>query len=241
MTDLGTLGGDKSSASGINELGQVVGWATIGGSGYTPHAFLWENGVMTNLGTLPDYTKSSASDINDAGQVCGTSSRPVPPYSTTYRACLWDNGTVIDLGLLYGYAKSLSAGINAHGQVVGYLGVTLSGGASAAFIWDDGVMTNLNALIPAGSGWVLKSASEINDAGQIVGWGQAPDGQHRGYLLTPISQCPADVNGDSFVDVLDLLAVLAAWGATSGPEDVNGDGVVDVLDLLELLSAWGPC
>jgi hypothetical protein len=38
--------------------------------------------------------------------------------------------------------------------------------------------------------------------------------------------------------VLDLLAVLSAWGNTGGPEDVNGDGVVDVLDLLEVLSAW---
>jgi hypothetical protein len=53
--------------------------------------------------------------------------------------------------------------------------------------------------------------------------------------------CPADVNGDDVVDVLDLLLVLAAWGATSGPEDINGDGIVDVLDLLELLANWGPC
>jgi hypothetical protein len=56
--------------------------------------------------------------------------------------------------------------------------------------------------------------------------------------LTP---CPADVNGDGTVDVLDLLAVLAAWGATGGPEDINGDGIVNVLDLLEVLAAWGPC
>jgi hypothetical protein len=53
--------------------------------------------------------------------------------------------------------------------------------------------------------------------------------------------CPEDVNGDGTVDVLDLLAVLAAWGNTSGPEDINNDGTVDVLDLLALLAAWGPC
>jgi hypothetical protein len=42
--------------------------------------------------------------------------------------------------------------------------------------------------------------------------------------------------------VLDLLAVLAAWGSSGGvPEDVNGDGVVDVLDLLVVLTEWGPC
>jgi hypothetical protein len=53
--------------------------------------------------------------------------------------------------------------------------------------------------------------------------------------------CPADINADGTVNVLDLLLVLAAWGATSGPEDINGDGIVDVLDLLDLLAAWGPC
>jgi hypothetical protein len=53
--------------------------------------------------------------------------------------------------------------------------------------------------------------------------------------------CPADVNGDSTVNVFDLLAVLAVWGGSGGPEDINGDGIVDVLDLLAVLGAWGPC
>jgi len=57
-----------------------------------------------------------------------------------------------------------------------------------------------------------------------------------------VEPCPADVTDDGIVDVLDLLAVLGAWGATDDlPEDVNSDGVVDVLDLLEVLGAWGPC
>ena len=47
--------------------------------------------------------------------------------------------------------------------------------------------------------------------------------------------------GDGVVNVLDLLAVLAAWGATSGPADINQDGIVNVLDLLLVLGAWGPC
>jgi len=56
------------------------------------------------------------------------------------------------------------------------------------------------------------------------------------------SVCAADITGDGVVDVLDLLAVLAAWGQTGElPEDITGDGVVDVLDLLEVLAAWGPC
>ena len=61
------------------------------------------------------------------------------------------------------------------------------------------------------------------------------------FNLPDCADCPADVNGDGTVNVLDLLEVLAAWGATGCPEDINGDGVVDVLDLLEVLAAWGPC
>ncbi len=54
--------------------------------------------------------------------------------------------------------------------------------------------------------------------------------------------CPADVNGDSNVNVTDLLAVIGAWGATgSNPADINGDEIVNVSDLLAVIGAWGPC
>lgn len=55
--------------------------------------------------------------------------------------------------------------------------------------------------------------------------------------------CPADSDLNSVVDVLDLLALLSAWGVCPPPcpEDGNIDGSVDVLDLLALLAAWGAC
>ncbi len=58
-----------------------------------------------------------------------------------------------------------------------------------------------------------------------------------------MSPCPADINDDGIVDVIDLLAVLGAWGPCEPdcPEDLNEDGVVDVIDLLEVLGAWGEC
>jgi len=52
--------------------------------------------------------------------------------------------------------------------------------------------------------------------------------------------CPADINGDGVVDVLDFLALLADWGG-GGPADVDGDGVVGILDFLAILAAWGAC
>ncbi|MCZ6543248.1 MAG: FG-GAP-like repeat-containing protein [Planctomycetota bacterium] len=54
--------------------------------------------------------------------------------------------------------------------------------------------------------------------------------------------CPADLDGDGSVGILDLLALLAVWGADpGGPPDFDGDGTVGILDLLELLANWGPC
>lgn len=52
--------------------------------------------------------------------------------------------------------------------------------------------------------------------------------------------CPSDCNGDGFIDVNDLLAVIDAWGTNSGC-DINGDGIVDVIDLLAVVGSWGSC
>jgi probable HAF family extracellular repeat protein len=69
VVDLGTLGGTSSEAYGINDIGQVVGWAYPSGT-TTWHAFLWSGGVMQDLGTLGG-TESKAYGINSLGQVVG--------------------------------------------------------------------------------------------------------------------------------------------------------------------------
>ena len=54
--------------------------------------------------------------------------------------------------------------------------------------------------------------------------------------------CWSDVNYDGTVDVLDLLAVIGAWGNCGlCREDINDDGIVGVDDLLSVLDDWGPC
>ena len=72
ITDLGTLGGSFSEAQGINSRGQVVGRSSVVPGEFHVHAFLWEDGQMTDLGTLPGRSESVAFDINSRGQVVGS-------------------------------------------------------------------------------------------------------------------------------------------------------------------------
>ncbi len=60
----------------------------------------------------------------------------------------------------------------------------------------------------------------------------------------PAEDCIADINSDGYVNVSDVLQLIAAWGDCSikdCPADVNGDYSVNVIDLLELIDAWGSC
>jgi hypothetical protein len=61
-------------------------------------------------------------------------------------------------------------------------------------------------------------------------------------LVCGVEPCPADIaGGDGNVNIDDLLVVINAWGATSGPADVNQSGLVDIDDLLAVINGWGAC
>jgi probable HAF family extracellular repeat protein len=176
--DLGTLGGESSAATGLNDATpvQVVGQSdnALG----QQRAFLWSNGAMQDLGTLGG-SFSQASDINDGGQVVG---RSHVFGDRTEHAFLWTNGAMQDLGTLGG-AWSIALGINNGGQVVGHA-LTAAPAAEHAFLWQNGAMLDLNSLLPPGTGWVLVLARAINDRGQIVGEGLL-NGEQRAFLLSP--------------------------------------------------------
>ncbi len=58
-------------------------------------------------------------------------------------------------------------------------------------------------------------------------------------IISP--ECPADINDDEVVDVVDLLEVVGSWGESNVPSDINSDGIVNVSDLLQLINYWGDC
>ena len=79
----------------------------------------------------------------------------------------------------------------------------------------------------------------MNDACDIAN-GDSSDDNENG--IPDECECPADANGDGFVNVNDLLEIVGTWGECAGcGGDVNGDGWVNVNDLLACIDAWGAC
>ena len=175
FTDLGTLGGSVSGATGINSSGEVVGVAaTASGSG---HAFTYTTtGGMVDLGTLGGDS-SIATGINSSGEVVGeadTASGLLHAFTYT------TTGGMVDLGTLSG-SNSEANGINDLGVVVGYAG-------NYAFVYSNGTLTNLNTVtVNLPVGFSLTSAYAINLSGYIVGYGTNAAGLRHAFLLTPIA------------------------------------------------------
>ena len=194
-------------AYGINNLSQVVG--IFGSSG---RAFLSDNGIITNLGTLPGDSYSQANDINDSGQVVGSSG--LTGVNDT-RAFLYSSSMGLqDLGRLRPTDLfSTGLGINNLGQVVGFSGTNnnffaADGNGLRAFLYSDNTLYDLNDLIAPGSeaGFTLTAASAINNNGQIVGRG-AVNGELHAFLLTPTSSVSV-AEPTSSVPILSFGAVV---------------------------------
>jgi probable HAF family extracellular repeat protein len=149
--------------------------------------------------------RSGAYGVNDAGQVVGGQ----VVSSSIGEAFLYDGGTLTDLGNLgHGVAGALA--INDAGVIVG--GATARDSWSGhGFVYADGAMTDLNDLVPPGSGLTIVQANGINNAGQIVG--QAQDRFSRNYaiLLTPDDSGAARRVAPGIVEMLAFV-----HGSTGG-------------------------
>jgi probable HAF family extracellular repeat protein len=113
------------------------------------------------------------------------------PDGTTFYAALWRNGAITNLRTLPGDFAAIASGINNQGQVVGST-LDASFNWAHAFIWQDGVMSDLNTLLPGDSNLFATMANQINERGQIVGMATVLSGPHTGethaFLATPVDE-----------------------------------------------------
>jgi probable HAF family extracellular repeat protein len=183
-SDLGTLGGTNSSATGINAFGQVTGLSDVAGNTGT-HAFrTTATGSLANAEDLGTFggTQSNGNAINSTGQVVGAAYLGGNSVYHAFRTTSNGQPLVLqDLGTLSG-TNSSATGINSYGVVVGVIDPT---GASRGFVFDN-QMHDLNSMVPAG--WTILFAGGINDFGQIVGWGQFQGGGVEAVMLSPIPE-----------------------------------------------------
>ncbi|MCA9415290.1 MAG: DUF3466 family protein [Candidatus Omnitrophica bacterium] len=155
---LGVLQGNYSHALDVNDNLQVVGLTES--ASHSQVAFLWEEGRMSPLETPTDGTSSRAYAINNQGQVVGSVFHPIDSvFGITQVA----------------YRKILSKDHKTYHD------------NEYAVLWEDGKLHYLNELISRDSGWDLICAEDINDAGQIVGWGLYR-GEERGFVMTPVGK-----------------------------------------------------
>jgi probable HAF family extracellular repeat protein len=183
-------------AFGINDQGQAVGYS--GNCFFATHAVMWKNNTAFVLKDLGGTLSNVAYVINNLGQIAG---KVRSADGSHYVAALWQpDGTLITHEPLPGDLDAFATGINNQGQVVGN-DFDSEFNWSHGFIWQNGVMTDLNALIPADSNLLIISASNINERGQISGMATVQSGPRAGdihaYLATPVDAS----RGTSMADV----------------------------------------
>jgi|GEM_PF-3098925 len=268
-------GGTYSSPAAINNDGVIVGtWvnAFIG----IAQGFIWEDGVLTDVGPILHVANSDAADINDGGRIAGSMGmsrltdfrafiltlgappfvRALPPGSVatesralnafddlggfaryldvdgrpSFRAIVWRNNLFDVIPPFDGFRNSDTSDLNVRGTTIGRNSIPIS----RAFVWQNGVVADLEALIDSPVPIRILFPSAINDNGVIVG-----SSSRGATVLTPIYRA-GDLNRDCQVDLFDLAVLLSDFGCTNECEgDVDGDGQVALSDLGIMLSNWG--
>jgi probable HAF family extracellular repeat protein len=208
FTDLGVLSEPNEGGNRVEDLsnaGHVVGSSTSPVSA-PGHAYLWQDGALTDLGTLDEERfTSGALGVNDHGHVVGYSfpSSTEPAHAFVYR-----DGRMTDLGTGLGSGSdSIAYDVNNDGLIAG----TRSRPSDPprtyeAVIWENGQIRPLG---------VLGKAYAVNTHGQVVGDAEkVVDGASRGFLWQD------DANGGSAIDLGSL------GGDQAIADDINDQGQV---------------
>lgn len=211
VTDLGTLGSDnESSAYGVNAAGQVVGVSYNYGD-LSPHAFLWQAGVLTSIGSFLPH------EINAAGAIAGSVTVFNGASLWVEHPCTWSAGVLTELPTLGGHAGQGMA-INSAGQVAGQ-SFLADNKTVRGCVWVGGTVHDLGSL--AGTAAAQSGAADLSDNGQVVGWSTTAAGVPHATLFQI----------DNTGAVLSRTDLGAFAGSNSYAHGVNNAGeVVGVAD-----------
>ncbi len=213
--DLETLGGNTSIGAAVDNLDRVVGGSETAEGQW--HAFLWQDRLMTDLGTLGGgNSEAHAISRGLVSLVVGTSEIPGPngPNQPVDRAFLWQEGTMTDLGTLGG-TSSEAWGVSDTGIVVG--SAQTPNDTWHAFAWEDGVITDLGTL-----GGDQSCAMGVNSIGQIVGWSMKPGAPYDGNDLYPTPVRRAFL----WTAALGMQELSTLGGLNSSAQGITEDGYV---------------
>jgi uncharacterized membrane protein len=168
-----------TSAYGINDAGQIVGYSGCSSNFSGSCGFLWSGGMFSTISD-PSGFVTEATGINDAGEIVGSASV----------GGFLDNGGTFTAITSPSFPSVEPRGINIAGEIVG---TNNGSGSGSSFLDDGGTFTAINDPLANG---LTTQAFGINDAGQIVGSYRDSSGVFHGFL---------DVGG-TFTTITDPLA-----------------------------------
>ncbi len=165
--DLGTLGGNYAAGVSIDDSDRIVGYSTLPGDSQT-RAFIWQNGLMSQLPSPAGATETYANDISNTGYIVGTAAGPgaAKPY-------MWTSGVISPLPIPTGARTGGANAVNTAGQAVGTYEVNQFTGEFAAVSWLNGQMQELGFL---GGSLRYSAAADVNNLGHIVGTSNSTNG-----------------------------------------------------------------
>jgi probable HAF family extracellular repeat protein len=248
-------------ATDVNNRGEATGFAYAGASVPQHHAFVWENGTLTDLGVPADSYDSTAYGLNNRGTFVGESGGYIAYLmdgawtklglqgtamdvndgdtivgnyrvsSSGTRAFMLRNGVFMDLGDL-GSGYATAYAVNRKDVVVG--AAYNAAFQLRPFMYENGVMRDLGTL-----GGSNAYATDINNKGVVVGYSQNASGQsvamvYEDGAMRPLLSFGSFSNATSINDRGDIVGSVENHGFL-----MTGKGELVMLEDLPAVRAEG--